>query len=388
MSVKTPRKMTAAALQRELKSRTKDELEELLVKMYRDSPAATDYLNIVLGDDRYREALLVQYAEKVYGCFFTRSGRAKASTAEARDVVREFESVCPDAGSVIDLKLGFLEHSTEIDRNYSRIPASFYRDWESMARSLAKDLENAPAEVLDSFKTRLEELIRESSYGDAAVSSCIKSAYESRLGSGKTSSEPDNTRQVQWEKSSKTTAGQTLSQEDAELFFRLLYALLGHLNGKRGMNGFSGKKMGDRVSADEVKELLDEAWKDDTAIESFLAEEGGSLSADERAIVSGWKKRISGDFFLERHLKKGSVFLSAGDETVYLVRGITTPWEEMFFPAQLPVYTGATLLPFRDVIVTDGILLPRNIRFGSGMRNGLKDRYMRAKREGRIMESL
>lgn len=34
---------------------------------------------------------------------------------------------------------------------------------------------------------------------------------------------------------------------------------------------------------------------------------------------------------LERHLKKGSVFISTDTQEVYMVSGIITSWEEMFF---------------------------------------------------------
>lgn len=49
---------------------------------------------------------------------------------------------------------------------------------------------------------------------------------------------------------------------------------------------------------------------------------------------------------LERHLKRGSVFISLEDEQVYMVGGILSSWEEMIPQADLPILLRATLIPF------------------------------------------
>ncbi|MEF9840488.1 MAG: hypothetical protein RSD97_05640 [Lachnospiraceae bacterium] len=49
--------------------------------------------------------------------------------------------------------------------------------------------------------------------------------------------------------------------------------------------------------------------------------------------------------------------LSEKDEKVYQVGGIITDIEEMFYCAPKPLMVEATLMPFRDVIITDGLIL-------------------------------
>ena len=48
----------------------------------------------------------------------------------------------------------------------------------------------------------------------------------------------------------------------------------------------------------------------------------------------------------------------------------------------------ATFLPFRDVIISDGLVMPYNILVGGGMKRMFKDVYMGAKKSGRIHQSL
>lgn len=119
-----------------------------------------------------------------------------------------------------------------------------------------------------------------------------------------------------------------------------------------------------------------------------LGKADNNLSDEHRSIVSGWKKCISGQFMLERHLKKGSVFISADTQEVYMVSGIITSWEEMFFYRPLPILLKATLIPFKDKIISDGLVIPYNVCFGKGYSSDFKDIYMNAKKNKTIHFSL
>jgi hypothetical protein len=54
----------------------------------------------------------------------------------------------------------------------------------------------------------------------------------------------------------------------------------------------------------------------------------------------------------------------------------------------MPVMLKATFIPFRDVIISDGLVMPYNIISGSGIKRMLKDVYMTAKQNGQIHRSL
>ena len=93
-------------------------------------------------------------------------------------------------------------------------------------------------------------------------------------------------------------------------------------------------------------------------------------------------------FLMERHLKKGTIFISLENEEVYQVSGIVSSWEEMFYGAPMPLMLEATFMPFRDVIISDGLVMPYNILVGGGMKRMVKDVYMAAKKNGRIHRTL
>ena len=76
------------------------------------------------------------------------------------------------------------------------------------------------------------------------------------------------------------------------------------------------------------------------------------------------------------------------NEEVYQVSGIISSWEEMFYGASMPLLVEATFIPFWDVIILDGLVMPYNIMIGGGMKRMFKDVYMAAKKSGQIHRPL
>ena len=180
----------------------------------------------------------------------------------------------------------------------------------------------------------------------------------------------------------------TLSREDGQLYYKLWLPMLDFVNRKYRIN----RKLKSIVTAKEldpadVKKIANKLWSDVTIIDDYL-NENSDLTDDHREIIRSWKRRIQGKFMMERHLKKGTIFISLEDEEVYQVSGIISSWEEMFFGAPMPLMLEATFMPFRDVIISDGLVMPYNILVGGGMKRMFNDVYMTAKKSGRIHQSL
>lgn len=180
----------------------------------------------------------------------------------------------------------------------------------------------------------------------------------------------------------------TLSTEDAALFYRLWLPLLDYVNNKYEVNKNLGR-MAEAKSLEpkEVKQVANRLWDDVDIIDDYLSEQA-DMPEEHRKIVSGWKRCVRGKFIMERHLKKGTIFISMENEEVYQVSGIVSSWEEMFYGAPLPLILEAALIPFRGVIISDGLVMPYQIIIGRTMAAGFKDVYMDAKKAGRIHRTL
>ncbi len=182
-----------------------------------------------------------------------------------------------------------------------------------------------------------------------------------------------------------------ISREDARLFFELFLPLLDFTNKRFNVvqcdEAF--KERFEKSKGIDIKNALNIAstlWTNDTLIDDYLVQ--AQLSDENRNIVSSWKKHISGKFILERHLKKGSIFISMNDEKVYLVKGLNFTWSEMLDGMPTPVWLNAILLPWKDVIISDGLATLTPVYFGKGYSTEFKEIYMNAKHNSTIFNSL
>lgn len=180
----------------------------------------------------------------------------------------------------------------------------------------------------------------------------------------------------------------TLSTEDGQLYYKLWRPLLDYVNEKYKVNEkLVNIAEAKNMNPNEIKVIADKLWDDVTVIDDYLSSRG-DMPQEYKAIVSGWKRRIRGRFVLERHLKKGSIFISMEDEKVYQVSGIISSWEEMFSYRPLPIVLEATFMPFKDVIISDGLVIPYSIMIGGNMARTFKEVYMTAKKSGMLQKTL
>ena len=178
-----------------------------------------------------------------------------------------------------------------------------------------------------------------------------------------------------------------LSEQDAKLFFDLMWALQFFVNQKIKILT-NVKSLDDyaECSTEEKFEVRKALYADTKLIASFLQENPQNFSEEKISIVSNWKNFIEGDFHIERFLKKYTVFIKGAD--VYGVMGLYQGFDELVHRSHLPLYVQTVLLPFKGKIVYDGIFQAYNIYFGGGIKRDLRESYMTAKQSNRIIESL
>ena len=178
-----------------------------------------------------------------------------------------------------------------------------------------------------------------------------------------------------------------LERKDTDLFYSLWFPLLNFANSRYQICPEIGAiEFGKSVDMRDAKTIANHIWGHTEVIDEYLSE--AALPAEHCEIVIGWKKCRPGKYILERHLRKGSVFISVDTAQVYMVLGLYSTWEEVLGGRPLPVLLDAVLLPFRDRIITDGLVVSRNITFGRGAAADFKDAYMDAKKNGKICFSL
>jgi hypothetical protein len=182
-----------------------------------------------------------------------------------------------------------------------------------------------------------------------------------------------------------------LSTEDTHLFYTLHWSLLAYANQHLKIMPpvASFEEVGQRP-IEQVAQLRNALHDNLDLLEQFVAENPAGFSPQELAIVASWHHLVKGDFYILRFLKPYTVFLSSGEEPTHLygVLGLFDPIEKVAQGAPLPVLVKATLLPFRDCIIYDGIMNVYPVLFGGGIRRDLNETYNRLKEREGIIEQL
>lgn len=177
-----------------------------------------------------------------------------------------------------------------------------------------------------------------------------------------------------------------LSDKDAKLFFDLMWRLQYFVNQKNKINkNIKSLEEYIRCSTQEKLEVRTSLYSDINIIDSYIQENPQKLSEESLNIISGWKRFVKGTFHIERYLKRYAIFIK--NDEVYGVLGLHQDFNELIHRSRLPMYVQTVLLPFQGKIIYDGLFQAHNIYFGSGIKRELKESYMIAKQNNRIIES-
>ncbi len=178
-----------------------------------------------------------------------------------------------------------------------------------------------------------------------------------------------------------------LSEHDVELFYRLMIGLQFFVNCEKNIIPYiTTHAVYEELSIEKKSKVRSKVYNHPELIDAFVQKNPENFSEEELNIIAGWKNYIQGDFFIERFLKKHTIFIM--EDQVYAVHGLHNSFEEMIHRSRLPFYVNTVLLPFKGKIIYDGMFEGRNVYFGGGVKRDLKERYMRAKQNDRIIASL
>ena len=176
-----------------------------------------------------------------------------------------------------------------------------------------------------------------------------------------------------------------LTDEEAKQFYNLWISLLDFVNQKyRLIKELYGMTSPKGLPLKSVALISSKLWEDKDIIDEFVLSGFKKMDEEEREIVSSWKRAINGKFIVDRHLKKGSVLISIDSNEVYVVKGIYSSWREILEGYPMPQIVEATLIPFRDSIIHDGIVVPYGVCLGRNMSEQSKQIYLAAKSNGNL----
>ena len=180
-----------------------------------------------------------------------------------------------------------------------------------------------------------------------------------------------------------------LTTEEADLFFELMWALQFYTNKKFNLiESVQSIKEYIELSQEDKMAVREKLFENLDIISDYIEENPDSFDSERLNSIAQWKHAIQGTFHIERYLKKHAIFITDDGENVYGVVALYEGFEGVFPKYYLPMMVKAILLPFKERIIYDGLMQSYNVRFGGGIKRRLKEDYMRAKQNERVITSL
>jgi hypothetical protein len=181
-----------------------------------------------------------------------------------------------------------------------------------------------------------------------------------------------------------------LEIQDGKLFFRLHWTLMCFVNQRLTVipNKLASPDEFGALSPEVRVKVRDALNANIDLIEFFVNENPANLSDDELDIVRSWRHLVHGKFYIFRELAKYTVFLSITTPPIaYGVLALSDPFD-LLIRRPLPIMVQTVLLPFKGMIVYDGLMSSYNISFGPGIRRNLNQDFKDAKARHGIVTSL
>ncbi|OGH73810.1 MAG: hypothetical protein A3C90_02405 [Candidatus Magasanikbacteria bacterium RIFCSPHIGHO2_02_FULL_51_14] len=123
-----------------------------------------------------------------------------------------------------------------------------------------------------------------------------------------------------------------LHKKDVELFFKLHPALLQYVNQR--LRIFPKIKTAEALrtsGVEKVTKVREALWKNLNFLDEFVSKNPAGFSQEECGEIISWKNAIQGKFYIFRHLKKYSIFLTEKRPTkIYGVYSLNDRLDEIF----------------------------------------------------------
>lgn len=155
-----------------------------------------------------------------------------------------------------------------------------------------------------------------------------------------------------------------LSKKDAKLFYKIYFALIEFTNNKYNIKPKFKlyKKTG--INPYDITEIIDTFWKNkETVVLEFCLSNPYKFNTEELKITSEFKKGIYDLFIICKFYEEYTALMN--ETNTYMIKGINDNLDNIISYKDLPIPTFTAVIPFKNVLIYDGILRNMPINFGN-----------------------
>ena len=176
-----PKKMTLAALKKQLKVLSQQEMLSLVCGLYQSCPDVANILNARFSGDGYIKGLLDESKERISKEFSGR-GLKVPSLSKAKKVISDFKKISPAPEDLLELRIYYVECVAEFGNSFGDMPESFYDSLESVYSDVVSGLNNLKSEELfRMFYPRLKNIISDVNGLGYGISDVLYTALDDDL---------------------------------------------------------------------------------------------------------------------------------------------------------------------------------------------------------------
>ena len=151
------KKITIAQLKKELKTKTNEELIEIVTDLTKSLPQVKDYMTLKYSPESSQE-LVDEAKRKIRAEFFPARGYGNGRVSVAKKVISEFKKISINSEQLIDLMLYYVENCNEYTEAYGDIDANFYYSAKSRYYDAVKLVNQSEKTTYKKFAQRFENL--------------------------------------------------------------------------------------------------------------------------------------------------------------------------------------------------------------------------------------
>lgn len=165
-----------------------------------------------------------------------------------------------------------------------------------------------------------------------------------------------------------------IGQKNSDQFYKLYFALLDYTNQKYQIKkGYKIYKKQNRNPKD-LYEIIEKLWKNQKEIiDEFISKNPYKLNDEELEIIKEFKNGIRNIYIIARYEEEYTAFMTPNK--TYMIKGVNTNVDEIIPYNELPKAVITTILPFKDHLIYDGIIVSYPIDLGMGFKKIVAKEY-------------
>lgn len=165
-----------------------------------------------------------------------------------------------------------------------------------------------------------------------------------------------------------------LSETDVELFYKIYFGLLEFTNKKYAIR--KNFKIYNSISIEpyKLKDIIDKFWENkDRIIFEFCKANPYKFNKEELKLASEFKKGFRTIVIIAKFEEEYTAFMT--ENKIYMVKGLNVNIDTIIPYKELPYPTITSIIPFKNVLVYDSLLIELSIQFGNGLYKVVESEY-------------